>query len=143
MPYKSNAQRKFFHANEKELEKKGVDVKEWDKESKGKKLPEKVVMSRGISNASEEKPKPTVEVSSQRTSPMGVFTSTHAEIPIGKKGASVGATYSKNIGEYSSPGQISASYTSPKGNTIYAGGGKNYAEIGGTINLKNILKKKK
>lgn len=41
MPYKSDAQRKYFHANKEELEKKGVDVDEWDKESKGKKLPEK------------------------------------------------------------------------------------------------------
>ena len=30
MPYKSEAQRKFFHANKKKLEKQGVDVKEWD-----------------------------------------------------------------------------------------------------------------
>jgi hypothetical protein len=42
MPYKSEAQRKFFHANKKKLEKQGVDVKEWDKESKGLKLPRKV-----------------------------------------------------------------------------------------------------
>ena len=42
MPYKSEVQGKFFHANIKELEKQGVDVKEWDKESKGLKLPKKV-----------------------------------------------------------------------------------------------------
>ena len=42
MPYKSDAQRKFFHANDKELKKQGVNVKEWDKASKGKKLPKKV-----------------------------------------------------------------------------------------------------
>ena len=42
MPYKSEAQRKFFHANKKKLVKQGVDIKEWDKESKGLKLPEKV-----------------------------------------------------------------------------------------------------
>ena len=42
MPYKSEAQRKFFHTNKKKLEKQGVDVKEWDKESKGLKLPKKV-----------------------------------------------------------------------------------------------------
>ena len=42
MPYRSDAQRKFFHANKKKLEKKGVDVEEWDKESKGLKLPKKV-----------------------------------------------------------------------------------------------------
>ena len=42
MPYKSEAQRNFFHANKTKLEKQGVDVKEWDKESKGLKLPKKV-----------------------------------------------------------------------------------------------------
>jgi hypothetical protein len=41
MPYKSEAQRKFFHANKKKLEKQGVNVEEWDKESKGLKLPGK------------------------------------------------------------------------------------------------------
>lgn len=41
MPYKSEAQRKFFHANKKKLEEQGVDVNEWDKESKGLKLPKK------------------------------------------------------------------------------------------------------
>ena len=42
MPYKSQAQRKFFHANKNKLEKQGVNVKEWDKESEGLKLPNKV-----------------------------------------------------------------------------------------------------
>lgn len=42
MPYKSEAQRKYFHANKKKLEKQGVDVKEWDNESKGLILPRKV-----------------------------------------------------------------------------------------------------
>lgn len=42
MPYKSEAQRKYFHANKKKLEKQGVVVKEWDKESKGLKLPKKI-----------------------------------------------------------------------------------------------------
>lgn len=43
MPYKSDAQRKFFHS--KGAEKAGItkkDVKKWDKESKGKDVPEKV-----------------------------------------------------------------------------------------------------
>lgn len=39
-PYKSEAQRKFFNANREELEKKGVDVDEFNRTSKGKKLPE-------------------------------------------------------------------------------------------------------
>jgi len=46
MPYKSEAQRKYFHANRKKLTRQGVDVAEWDRASrsengvkKGKKLP--------------------------------------------------------------------------------------------------------
>jgi len=41
MPYKSEAQRKFFHANKKKLEKQNVNIEEWDKTSKGLKLPKK------------------------------------------------------------------------------------------------------
>jgi hypothetical protein len=43
MPYKSDAQRKFFHTDT--AKKKGItkkEVKEFDKASKGKKLPKKV-----------------------------------------------------------------------------------------------------
>ena len=43
MPYKSDAQRKFFHANKAKLEAQGIDVEEWDKASKGKKLSKKKV----------------------------------------------------------------------------------------------------
>ena len=39
MPYKSEKQRKYFHANRRRLEAKGVDVDEWDRKSRGKKLP--------------------------------------------------------------------------------------------------------
>lgn len=42
MPYKSEAQRKFFHSAA--AKKAGItekDVKHWDQVSKGKKLPEK------------------------------------------------------------------------------------------------------
>ena len=42
MPYKSKAQQGYFHANKEKLEKQGVSVKEWDKASKGKKLPKRV-----------------------------------------------------------------------------------------------------
>lgn len=42
MPYKSEAQRKYFHAYKKVLEKQGVNVNEWDKASKGLKLPKRV-----------------------------------------------------------------------------------------------------
>lgn len=43
MPYKSDAQRRFFNFNRSKLEKQGVDVDEWNKSSKGMELPEKVV----------------------------------------------------------------------------------------------------
>jgi hypothetical protein len=39
MPYKSQKQAAFFNANRKKLEKQGVNVGEWNKKSKGKKLP--------------------------------------------------------------------------------------------------------
>jgi hypothetical protein len=42
MPYKSDAQRKFFNANKADLEKQGVSVNEWNDASKGMDLPEKV-----------------------------------------------------------------------------------------------------
>ena len=41
MPYKSEAQRKYFNANRDKLEAEGVDVDEWNEESKGKAMPEK------------------------------------------------------------------------------------------------------
>lgn len=42
MPYASQKQRAFFNANKDELEKKGVNVDEWNEKSKGVKLPNKV-----------------------------------------------------------------------------------------------------
>ena len=42
MPYKSQAQEKYFNANRKKLEAQGVNVDEWNKSSKGKKLPKRV-----------------------------------------------------------------------------------------------------
>mgnify|MGYP003627880836 CR=1 FL=1 len=42
MPYKSEAQRRYFNANRDKLKGEGVDVDEWNASSKGKKLPEKV-----------------------------------------------------------------------------------------------------
>ena len=42
MPYKSKAQEKFFNVNRAKFEKQGVNVDEWNKASKGKKLPKKV-----------------------------------------------------------------------------------------------------
>ncbi len=42
MPYKSKAQAAYFHTHRRELQAKGVNVDEWDKSSKGKKLPKRV-----------------------------------------------------------------------------------------------------
>lgn len=39
MPYKSQAQERYFNANRKKLEREGVDVDEWNAASRGKKLP--------------------------------------------------------------------------------------------------------
>jgi len=39
MPYKSQKQAAYFHMHKKMLEAQGVDVGEWDRESKGKDLP--------------------------------------------------------------------------------------------------------
>ena len=41
MPYKSVAQERYFNVNKKKLEKQGVNVDEWNKASKGMKLPKK------------------------------------------------------------------------------------------------------
>jgi len=42
MPYKSDAQRKYFNANKTELEAQGVNVDEYNKASKGMTLREYV-----------------------------------------------------------------------------------------------------
>jgi hypothetical protein len=42
MPYKSKAQEAYFNIHKKELERQGVNVDEWNKASKGKKLPKRV-----------------------------------------------------------------------------------------------------
>lgn len=41
MPFKSEAQRRYFEANKAKLEKQGVDVKEWEDSSRGLKLPQR------------------------------------------------------------------------------------------------------
>ena len=41
MPYKSLKQERYFNANRAQLERKGVNVDEWNRASKGKKLPMK------------------------------------------------------------------------------------------------------
>ena len=40
--YKSQAQEAYFNIHKAELERQGVNVEEWNKASKGKKLPQKV-----------------------------------------------------------------------------------------------------
>ena len=47
VPFKSEAQRRYFEANKGKLEKQGVDVKEWEQSSKGLKLPERAPKSKG------------------------------------------------------------------------------------------------
>jgi len=42
MPFKSEAQRRYFEANKAKFQKQGVDVKEWEESSRGLKLPERV-----------------------------------------------------------------------------------------------------
>jgi hypothetical protein len=41
MPFKSEAQRRYFEANKATLTKQGINVKEWEESSKGLKLPER------------------------------------------------------------------------------------------------------
>jgi len=41
MPYKSKAQAAYFNIHKKQLEKQGVNVGEWNKASKGKKMPKR------------------------------------------------------------------------------------------------------
>ena len=41
MPYKSKNQAAYFNIHRKELESQGVDVDEWNKASRGKKLKKK------------------------------------------------------------------------------------------------------
>ena len=46
MPFKSQAQERYFNANRAKLEKQGVNVSEWNAASKGKNLPEKADLSK-------------------------------------------------------------------------------------------------
>ena len=41
VPYKSQAQRGYFHANKNKLQRQGVNVDEWNQASKGLDLPER------------------------------------------------------------------------------------------------------
>jgi len=41
MPYKSRAQAAYFNTHKKQLARQGVNVAEWNRASKGKKLPKR------------------------------------------------------------------------------------------------------
>lgn len=47
MPFKSQAQRAYFYANRKKLEKQGVSVDEWERSTKNKKLPKRAKKKAG------------------------------------------------------------------------------------------------
>lgn len=55
MPYKSKKQMAFFNANREKLERKGVDVAEWNRESKGLKLKSKVTKGKLIGSMKKNK----------------------------------------------------------------------------------------
>ena len=48
-PYESQAQAAYFNIHKKQLEKQGVNVDEWNKASKGMKLPKHVHNKKGMS----------------------------------------------------------------------------------------------
>lgn len=50
MPYKSLAQEKYFNKNRKKLEAQGINVEEWNKASKGLKLPKRAKKVRKLKN---------------------------------------------------------------------------------------------
>jgi hypothetical protein len=50
VPFKSEAQRRYFEANKSKLQKQGVDVKEWEESSKGLKLPERAPKAKSKKN---------------------------------------------------------------------------------------------
>lgn len=44
MPYQSHAQAAYFNIHRKQMEARGVDVAEWNRASRGRKLPRHVAM---------------------------------------------------------------------------------------------------
>ena len=66
MPYKSDAQRRYFNANRDELEAQGVDVDEWNDSSRGKKLPERSKKKR--------KKKASISLGTSQVHGTGLFT---------------------------------------------------------------------
>lgn len=55
MPYESQAQAAYFHANRKKLEAQGVNVEEWDRASKGKHLPKRKSAAQKMADAHRSK----------------------------------------------------------------------------------------
>ena len=55
MPYKSQAQERYFNANKGKMERAGVNVNEWNQASKGKKLPKRVGKSVTLSSLARAK----------------------------------------------------------------------------------------
>ena len=58
MPYKSQAQERYFNANRAKLQSQGVNVNEWNQSSKGLKLPKRAKSSKASGQASHKKMKP-------------------------------------------------------------------------------------
>ena len=58
MPYKSQAQERYFNANRAKLQSQGVNVNEWNQSSKGLKLPKRAKSSKTSGQASHKKMKP-------------------------------------------------------------------------------------
>jgi hypothetical protein len=48
MPFVSQAQRGYFNANRRKLERQGVDVDEWNRASRGMKLPEHAMKTKQV-----------------------------------------------------------------------------------------------
>lgn len=58
MPYVSQAQAGYFHTHEAELAKQGVNVKEWDRASKGMSLPKRAPAKGSVAEAFSKKAPP-------------------------------------------------------------------------------------
>jgi hypothetical protein len=55
VPFKSEAQRRYFEANKSKLQKQGVDVKEWEESSRGLKLPERAPKTKNNKKSRQER----------------------------------------------------------------------------------------
>ena len=106
MPYKSDAQRRYFNANRDELEAEGVDVDEWNKSSKGKKLPEKVTKQGSTMNAIQELAKQAANEG--QAASLGALTGGGIGAGLGAAsglGAALGAGAGGVAGMFTDPGE--------------------------------------